>query len=73
MLYINSNIFYFLCRPYGSCVLGQQTTRVGKDSKMVIVHLDYEFTTVYKPRRTHVIANVLSILPNISKPLGVLD
>jgi hypothetical protein len=39
MLYINSNIFYFLCRPYGSGVLGQETIRVRKDSKMVVVIL----------------------------------
>jgi len=28
---------FVLCRPYGSSVLGQQTTSVGKDSKMVVV------------------------------------
>jgi len=28
---------FFLCRPYGSGVLGQQTIGVKKDSKMVII------------------------------------
>jgi len=26
-----------LCRPHGSCIFGQQTTGVWKDSQMVIV------------------------------------
>jgi hypothetical protein len=30
--------FVFLCRPYGSGVLGQQTTGAKKDNKMVIVN-----------------------------------
>ncbi len=36
-----------------------------------MLFLEYEFTIVYKPNRTHVVAIVLSILPNNS--LGVLD
>jgi len=28
---------YFLCRPSGSSVLGQQTTCVRKDNKMVVI------------------------------------
>jgi hypothetical protein len=44
MLCISLNIFvgkqvYVLCRPYGSGVLGQQITGVGKDSKMVVVNI----------------------------------
>jgi hypothetical protein len=33
--------------------------------------LEYEFIVVYKPNKTHVVVNVLSISPNSSKPLGV--
>jgi hypothetical protein len=33
--------------------------------------MEYEFTIVYKLGRTHVVANVLSRLPNTSEPLGV--
>jgi hypothetical protein len=36
-----------------------------------LLFLKYEFIVVYKPSKTHVVANVLSKLPNSSKPLGV--
>jgi hypothetical protein len=38
-----------------------------------LLSLKYELTIVYKPGRTHVVAKVLSKLPNSSKPLGVPD
>jgi hypothetical protein len=60
-----------LCRPYGSGVLGQQTTGVRKDNKMVIVILEYEFTIVYKLGRTYVVIDVLSRFVDSSEPLGV--
>ncbi len=40
---------------------------------MVIIILEYKFTVVYEPSRTHVIMNVLSRLLDSSKPLGILD
>jgi len=36
-----------------------------------LLFLEYEFIVIYKPSRTHVVANVLSRLPNSSRPLGV--
>jgi hypothetical protein len=33
--------------------------------------LEYDFIVVYKPGRIHVVANALSRLPNITKPIGV--
>jgi hypothetical protein len=44
----------------------------GRITKWLLLFLKYEFTVVYKPSRTHVF-DVLSRLPNSSKPLGVLD
>ncbi len=38
-----------------------------------LLFLEYEFTIVYKPSRTHVVVDVLSRLPNSLKPLGVPD
>jgi hypothetical protein len=38
---------------------------------MVVVIFGDEFTVVYKPGRTHVVVDVLSKLPDNSKPLGV--
>jgi hypothetical protein len=61
-----------LCRPYGSSVLGQQTISVRKISRLLLF-LEFEFIVVYKLGRTHVVADVLSVLPDSSKSLGVLD
>ncbi len=36
-----------------------------------LLFFKYEFIVVYKLGRTHVVANVLSILPYGSKPLGI--
>jgi hypothetical protein len=38
-----------------------------------LLFLEYEFIIVYTPKITHVVVDVLSKLPNSSKPLGVLD
>ncbi len=38
-----------------------------------LLFIEYEFIVVYKPCRTHVVANALSKLLNNSKSLGVLD
>jgi hypothetical protein len=39
--------------------------------RIAIWFLFLEYEVVYKPNRTHVVANVLSKLPDSSKPLGV--
>jgi hypothetical protein len=36
-----------------------------------LLFLEYEFTVVYKLGKTHVVVDVLSILLDNSKPLGV--
>jgi hypothetical protein len=36
-----------------------------------LLFLKDDFTLVYKPSKTHVVANALSRLPNITKPIGV--
>jgi hypothetical protein len=38
-----------------------------------LLFLEYVFTIVYKPGKTHAIANALSRLLDSSKPLGVSD
>ncbi len=45
----------------------------GSIAKWLLLFLMYEFIGVYKHDRTHVVADVLSKLPNSSKPLGVSD
>jgi hypothetical protein len=44
---------------------------VRKEARWLLLFLEYEFTIVYKPGRTHIIVDVLSKLPDSSKPLGV--
>jgi hypothetical protein len=43
----------------------------GRITRWMLLFLEYEFIVVYKPGRTHVIVDVLSILLNRLKPLGV--
>jgi hypothetical protein len=45
----------------------------GRITKWPLLFLEYEFIVVYKHGRTNVVANLLSRLPNGSKPLGFLD
>jgi hypothetical protein len=40
-------------------------------ARWLLLFLEYEFTIIYKLNKTHVFADVLSRLPNSSKPLGV--
>jgi hypothetical protein len=42
-------------------------------ARWLLLFLEYEFTSVYKHGKTHVVADVLSKLPDSSKPLGVSD
>jgi len=37
----------------------------------LLLFLEYEIIGIYKPSKTRVVVDVLSRLPNISKPLGV--
>jgi hypothetical protein len=40
-------------------------------TRWLLLLLEYEFIVVYKPGRTHVVADVLSRLPDSLEPLGV--
>jgi len=46
---------------------------LGRIARWLVLFLEYEFIVVYKHGITHVVDDVLSILPDSSKPLGVLD
>jgi hypothetical protein len=41
------------------------------NSQVVTIFLDYDFKIVYKPGRSHLMANALSRLPNQVKLVGV--
>jgi hypothetical protein len=40
---------------------------------MLLLILEYDFTIMYKPCKSHVIADALSRLPNIIEPMCVHD
>jgi hypothetical protein len=42
-------------------------------ARWLSLFLEYEFIIIYKPRRTHVIVDVFSKLPNSSKSLGITN
>jgi hypothetical protein len=44
---------------------------LGRITRWLLLLLEYEFIIIYKPSRTHVVVDDLSILPDGSKPLGV--
>ncbi len=46
---------------------------LGRITRRLLLFLEYEFTIVYKLDRTHVVANVLSILLNSLEPLGLIS
>jgi hypothetical protein len=46
---------------------------LGRITRWLVLFLEYEFIVVYKHGITHVVDDVLSKLPDSSKPLGVLD
>jgi hypothetical protein len=43
----------------------------GRIIRQLLLFLEYDFTVVYKPSRTHAIIDSLSRLPNITKPTCV--
>jgi hypothetical protein len=45
----------------------------GKITKWLLLFLKYDLIIMYKPCKTHVIANALSRLLDSTKPIGVFD
>ncbi len=45
----------------------------GRIIRWLLLFRNYDFTIMYKPSRTHVVANALSRLLDITKPIGVPD
>jgi hypothetical protein len=43
----------------------------GKIARWLLLFLEYDFIIIYKPSRTHYMANALFCLPHNTKPQGV--
>jgi hypothetical protein len=56
-------LVYFVNKP-------QVSKRI---ARWLILFLEYDFIIVYKLGKTHVVTNALSRLPDITKPIGVLN
>jgi hypothetical protein len=69
--FLFGNKFVFYVDDMALLYLVNKPQVSGKIAKWLLLFLKYEFIVVYKPGRTHVIADVLSRLPNNSEPLGV--
>jgi len=71
--YLLGNKFVFYVDHMALVYLVNKPHVSRKITRWLLLFLKYDFTIVYKPRKTHVVVNALLILLNIIKPIGVLD
>ncbi len=72
ILLLENNFFFYVNHMALIYLLNKpQVSRM--ITKWMLLFLEYEFTIVNKPSRTHVVVDVLSRLLNSSEPLGVLN
>jgi hypothetical protein len=69
--FLLGNKFVFYVDDMALLYLVNKPQVSGKIAKWLLLFLKYEFIVVYKLGRTHVVADVLSRLPNNLEPLGV--
>ncbi len=67
------NKFVFYVDHMALVYLVNKPQVLGRITRWLLLFLEYDFTMVYKPGRIHVIADALSKLPNIIKPISVHD
>jgi hypothetical protein len=46
---------------------------LGGIARWLLLFLEYDYTVVYKPGKTHVVVDVLSKLPNVIESSGVVE
>jgi len=63
----------FLCRPYGLTLLGEKTQVFGQIMWWFLLFLEYDFSVVYKPKKSHSIVDASSYLLAFEEPSGALD
>jgi hypothetical protein len=74
MSYTNLNIIceeqvHILCRPL--MYLINKLEVFSMLTRWLLLFLQYDFKIIYKPGRSHLMADALSRLPNQTKPIGV--
>jgi hypothetical protein len=70
--YLLGNKFIFYVNHMAWVYLVNKPHVSGIITKWLLLFLEYDFTVVYKPGKTHVIANALSKLLDITKPIVCL-
>jgi hypothetical protein len=70
-LFLLGNKFVFYVGHIALVYLVNKPHASRRITRWLLLFLEYEFTIVYKPNRTHVIADVLSTILDNLKPLGV--
>ncbi len=71
--YLLGNKFVFYVDHMALVYLVNKPQVSGRIIRWLLLFRNYDFTIMYKPSRTHVVANALSRLLDITKPIGVPD
>ncbi len=71
--YLLSNWFVFYVDHMAFVYLVNKPQVFGKITRWLLLFLEYDFKIVYKPSRSHLMANALNRLLNQAKPVGVFD
>jgi hypothetical protein len=71
--YLLNNKFVFYVDHMAFTYLVNKPLLFGRIAQWLLLFLEYDFIVIYKPRRIHLMADVLSHLPHNIKPWGVLD
>jgi hypothetical protein len=71
--YLLGNKFVFYVEHMALIYLINRPQVLGRITIWLLLFLEYDFTIVYKPSKTHVIANALSRLPSSTETTGVLN
>jgi len=71
--YLLGNKFVFYVNHMALVYLVNKGHISRRITRWLLLFLEYDFIVVYKPDRTHVVADALLRLPDITEPTGVLD
>jgi hypothetical protein len=71
--YLLGNKFTFFVDHMALIYLVNKSQVFSKLLKWLLLFLEYDFKIVYKPSRSHLMADALNGLPNHTKPIGVFD
>ncbi len=71
--YLLGNKFVFYVNHMTLVYLVNKPQVLGWIVRWLLLFLEYDFIVVYKPCSTHVVTDVLSRLPDVTEPIGVLD